>query len=621
MSAENALAKLEAQVLKSAGVGGWLKSVDTLRVLLARESPDIKRVVLAMILPRVEAQAKAAVLDAFGIGADDAMRIVREARVGTVAKIGKPSKQALALVKGLDKRGRQAMAVATKLARAGADTSSVLAPLFAHADKVRRSVSDGVNMAGNEGSTAVADAAKLSTVWVAETNACVHCLAYSGRVAKPGKTFPGGLTYGKKSYWPDRIKHPPLHPRCLPFDTLVTPGSRVSGASARIYDGEMVRIKTLSERELTGTPNHPVLTRRGWVSLGLLQPGDEVVARLGGERVIRRDDDDEQMPAILGELAHATLGALKMAAREVPVSAVDFHGDGSGSEVSVIATDSLLQDMLDAPLCEHHREELFDVATRRGLLLSRESGAHEPLVSKADTTGSSMGGIEPREALLGGGAGHTESLGGLATTTLDASFGEAPSYDIPANANPVGDALLALPRFVGRDGGGAVNSDATGGHRAPLATVAGSPTRHGVALEQGEDAGLSDAEAIADVLRALPSEVTLDSIISVNRYAFHGMVYNLETVKGWYIANGIVTHNCRCTIEPLNDKSYAEALRREADRSVLRGFSLESESMGTRVDAAQRLLDKGVNAPASVIKFAERGVKNGKFSTRGRPAK
>ncbi len=69
-------------------------------------------------------------------------------------------------------------------------------------------------MAGNEGSTAVADAAGLATVWVAETNACVHCLAYSGRIAKAGKDFPGGLTYGAKSYYPDPLPHPPLHPNC-----------------------------------------------------------------------------------------------------------------------------------------------------------------------------------------------------------------------------------------------------------------------------------------------------------------------------------------------------------------------------------------------------------------------
>jgi hypothetical protein len=31
---------------------------------------------------------------------------------------------------------------------------------------------------------------------------------------------------------------------------------------------------------------------------------------------------------------------------------------------------------------------------------------------------------------------------------------------------------------------------------------------------------------------------------------FHDYVYNVETKKGWYIANGIITHNCRSVIVP-----------------------------------------------------------------------
>ncbi|MEV8398820.1 hypothetical protein [Streptomyces niveus] len=27
-------------------------------------------------------------------------------------------------------------------------------------------------------------------------------------------------------------------------------------------------------------------------------------------------------------------------------------------------------------------------------------------------------------------------------------------------------------------------------------------------------------------------------------------MYNLETSGGWYIANGIIVHNCRCSLVP-----------------------------------------------------------------------
>lgn len=225
MSAEAELARLERTVLAAGQLGAWLKAVDTLRTLLAMGEPNVSAIVLAMSVPSIDAQARAAVLDAFGIGAADALAIVTAAGVEGIAQSGRPSKGALALVKGLDKEGRKAMAQAVKLVRAGADADTVLAPLFGQANRIRRRISEAVTMSGNEGSTAVADAAGMATVWVAETNACVRCLKYSGMVAGPGKKFPGGLTYGKPRYAVNGpVKAPPIHPHCrCTVEPLVEP--------------------------------------------------------------------------------------------------------------------------------------------------------------------------------------------------------------------------------------------------------------------------------------------------------------------------------------------------------------------------------------------------------------
>lgn len=98
-----------------------------------------------------------------------------------------------------------------------------------------------------------------------------------------------------------------------------------------------------------------------------------------------------------------------------------------------------------------------------------------------------------------------------------------------------------------------------------------------------------------------------------------GLTYGRRARSAEPVAFPPLHPNCRCFVEPLGSQEYADALRREADRSVLRGFSLESEPMSTRVDAAARLLERGVDAPASVIDFAERAVASGRFATRGRP--
>lgn len=75
--------------------------------------------------------------------------------------------------------------------------------------------------------------------------------------------------------------------------------------------------------------------------------------------------------------------------------------------------------------------------------------------------------------------------------------------------------------------------------------------------------------------------------------------------------------HCRCRLSILADRSYADALEREAQRSILRGFSLRSESQAVRIEAARRLLERDPVAPKSVKQYAAKAVKDGRFP-RGR---
>lgn len=68
----------------------------------------------------------------------------------------------------------------------------------------------------NAGLDAVADAAKLGRLWIAEANACVRCLAYAGLIAPAGKGFRGGLSWDPRTriIGAPGIDGPPLHGFC-----------------------------------------------------------------------------------------------------------------------------------------------------------------------------------------------------------------------------------------------------------------------------------------------------------------------------------------------------------------------------------------------------------------------
>jgi len=82
--------------------------------------------------------------------------------------------------------------------------------------------------------------------------------------------------------------------------------------------------------------------------------------------------------------------------------------------------------------------------------------------------------------------------------------------------------------------------------------------------------------------------------------------------------------NCRCRIALYRHEwsrpgqvSIPDALKREARRSVARGWSLPSESASQRLSAADRLLRRGAGLPPTVEERARRDVEKGEFR-RGR---
>ncbi|HEU4753995.1 MAG TPA: hypothetical protein VFU47_12875 [Armatimonadota bacterium] len=120
----------------------------------------------------------------------------------------------------LDRKVREALDEAARLA----DTLPMRQKrdVLAVAGRASRGVSDAkaatrwtANEGINAGTADVARAAGLRLIWVAERNACLHCLAHAGWVVEPGDSFPPGLSFDPVR--PDHapgVPWPPLHPNC-----------------------------------------------------------------------------------------------------------------------------------------------------------------------------------------------------------------------------------------------------------------------------------------------------------------------------------------------------------------------------------------------------------------------
>ncbi|WSN04305.1 hypothetical protein OIE91_11275 [Streptomyces albidoflavus] len=169
----------------------------------------------------------------------------------------------------------------------------------------------------------------------------VPVLAYTGAAKATGRT--------RDREWGFR--------NCLTGDARVHP----IGGLRRIYrswhEGPMFKVETASGDKFTATPNHQVLTRRGWVTVQSLRVGDQLL------NAARRDTahagvrpEVQDMPPMLSEVYSAARRAF--GAERVKGGTVDFHGDRPVGEVDVVTVNGQLLGV-DPPGRQHPEQRYF----------------------------------------------------------------------------------------------------------------------------------------------------------------------------------------------------------------------------------------------------------------------
>lgn len=277
----------------------------------------------------------------------------------------------------------------------------------------------------------------------------------------------------------------PAHPRCLVGDTDIA-ASGVTRSFKRRFHGKVCVINIGGEKPLTITPNHPVLTNRGWIAAGGLQLTDRLAKCVNPSSALTLfSPHDNHIISRIEEVSGALLMAGEVTTCTVPTSPVDFHGDGiPDGYVDIISTNSFLKDTAYGL-----QGSTLSAAHLGGTVLHADGAA--ALLLPADSAPTN-GGISGGSASGTNGCGDTSSL--LSVSLADGGNGQAKSNEISANSQV-----------------------RTPDHPCEI------------------NARLSGEIEFVEIL---------DFSISED---FCGHVYNLSTKTGWYIAQNIIVHNCECT--------------------------------------------------------------------------
>ena len=283
---------------------------------------------------------------------------------------------------------------------------------------------------------------------------------------------------------------------CFPADTTVY-AEDVHAATMRMYDGPMVVLTFDDGRTLAATPNHPVLTGRGFVPVRRIKNGDNLVGYRLHEHAIGTQPHPNYGPASFEEVFRLALIAGD--SQRVDGSPMQFHGDGTDNDVNVVSSVGVLLNDANATVAQPRSENILadsDVHTSR--LLGDGTGMEIAFAASHAANGI-VGRSSESRTLFRSGARHSNEHRLTTASRIDAALKQSPTNNLAADAELIGDSLF----------------------------------RHA-------------------------GEVTLNKVIDVEIVSFHGPVYNLHTARNFYAANGIIAHNCRCTMVPIVDTDWAE---------------------------------------------------------------
>lgn len=329
------------------------------------------------------------------------------------------------------------------------------------------------------------------------------------------------------------------HDNCvLPDTNLGAVGVRAG--LRRKYEGVICHITTSGGRHLSVTPNHPILTVRGWVDAGHLKDGDALLCR----SVTNRNDGsvpnvDKTPPSAyevfeaLSLLRSSTLHGMKVSTKDFDSKPVT---DGN---VEIVDVNGLLEGYIISCGDECLSDKPFSTA---GFF---NSGLGFNSSSAFDEFGN---GVRPsccgdvcRSCLpvpfFRCHLGCPDKTGIRTTSDFASGISEPPNNCLTANGVDVGKLKNARSVLIALDNAGRCGKTL-------------SSRLDSAALEGSENDVFSYTDLFGDLSCLHSGGIEVDYVSVVRHSDFVGHVYNLSTDGRWYFANDIIVHNCDCRVVP-----------------------------------------------------------------------
>lgn len=338
---------------------------------------------------------------------------------------------------------------------------------------------------------------------------------------------------------------------CVAESTVVEGAEALQGYRAP-YSGPVVTLRFASGKELTVTPNHAILTPRGFVRARFLNKGDKAVSGHGLQHILASAPDYKdfyQAPALIEDIVASFQRGRNVMAQGTQsrnmVSSIDFHGDERfiDGDIEIKSSERLLESEVRYSSLGYpsSQQEIRDSGELESPL-HRLSSALEGSRGRRSSPLGLVGILGQSDPLVGGHSGITQSYGGSHVAFLKSRFLEQLNKSRSMHPSFVGQLDISFTSSVAlKERQKRVTEFDLAQGRQPL-----SRTRHLVASAsqptlQGDT---TDPQLASYLLEGFPGFIATDEIVDVDLHWYRGHVYDLSTSTRWYTANSIVAHNC-----------------------------------------------------------------------------
>ena len=338
---------------------------------------------------------------------------------------------------------------------------------------------------------------------------------------------------------------------CFLGETIIASDSDVIRSYKHKYTGKIISVETVGGVKFSCTPNHPILTPRGWIAAEFLKSSDDILVTLRSEvgsarinpyinHAFARIDTIHELFAMFGRKRTCRLG-------------VDFHGDIPTSDVEIITQKRLLW---------YNIKSVFRNRINKFLLKHADSS----FVSKSTSVK------------------HFRSV-------FLSSFSNMRS-------------MCKSLSFIG-----------TGLSHSSVHSTGTITRNNVVLTEYPIDNLAAESVLDGDTLSGLSGKVFIDKIVNVNVFNSSTHVYNLQTEYGYYLVNSSITdqsrpdidifaiaHNCRCTLIT-KFKGFKKLNGEEPESHESHESEKQEKTVETIVKATTR-------TEAEAIMFGDNGIFN-----------